>query len=642
MTNKYIYETVNKFVRRVKQLLLGSSLVVLAACGSNSTSDNTVANPTGGAAINVVNTSDSKLLVSLAATYPNGQLPAALKAQADEALAQNPAALKMVANNTLIANAKPSFNKITAQAATTDTGSYSPVYRIQNTSLPGSYFFTIYDSERLNALQLNPRWKLEGAAFYTATGAAEGLSPVYRFRNKVNGSYVYTIYQSEYQSLLDNYSATFVLEGVSWYARQTPAPGYTPLYRFRNKTNGTYLFSAYEGEKDAIVANYAAIFELEGISYYVNITDTNPDCGEKLPEKTLATLPTSYSAKLLDNKFEGDKAFLTDTGYVAWRYSNCTAFPCGLIDGGFKLYNSNLDTTNTKYANIFAVRGSEQIVSLSDPGVLLTSENVFDPAAQNLDILTLPFAKLWDGITTTDSVVRAPVGLNSRAGRHTFSIPMGGVNDGSGRKWAYPNFPSYLDGAKLVNTSATLSLGNFPGAVNHCGTAVEGGGFTRDGLYFSRGTLFLNSVGEKFTADANLYPRISVSGLTNTKTTFGSLDNGFGATSGGLLGFIKTITAERYFPNIKVVDANNANTGVGYSVVATTSPPISYIPQEGQIMASDGAQALKPKVPSLALSGDNLIPKAINNTGQILVQTCTPSGFGGCLPPQKLYLLTPQ
>jgi lysyl endopeptidase len=78
-------------------------------------------------------------------------------------------------------------------------------------------------------------------AFYTATSAAEGLSPVYRFRNKTNGSYVYTIFEEEYQSLLANYSAIFVLEWVSWYACQSAAAGYTPLYRFRNKTNGTYF-----------------------------------------------------------------------------------------------------------------------------------------------------------------------------------------------------------------------------------------------------------------------------------------------------------------------------------------------------------------------------------------------------------------
>ena len=626
----------------IKQTLLLGCIALLAACGSQVDDTTSAAAKTSKESIALATSNDSKLMASLAVTYPNGQLPAALKAQADIALAQNPAALKMVASSALIANVKASFSsinsKIKPQAITTDTGSYSPVYRIQNNNLPGAYFFTIFDSERYAALSQNPSWKLEGAAFYTSTTAAEGLSPVYRFRNKTNGSYVYTIFEEEYQSLLANYSATFVLEGVSWYARQSAAAGYTPLYRFRNKTNGTYLFSAYESEKNTIVASYSAIFEFEGVSYYVNTTDTNPGCGEKLPEKTLATLPTSYSAKLLDGSF-GSDPMLSNTGHVAW-LSQCGFPPCGPGQTTAKLYSTATDSILQS-----PVLGDYvTLVSLNDAGVaLINAGSTMPPYNQNADISTLPFAKLWDGVTVTDSVVRAPVRLNQRAGRHTFSMPMGGVNDGSGRKWAYPNFPSYLDGVKLVNTSATLSLGNFPDAVNHCGTAVASSHFTRDGLYFSRGTLSLNSIAEKLIADINLYPHLGVSGLTDTKTIFGSVDNEFGMTSGGLLGFIKTAAAERYYPNVKVVDANNANTGVGYSAYLPPMPPISYLPLEGQIMTSDGAQALKPRVPSLAAGVENLIPKAINNTGQIVVTTCTPTNEGTCsLIGSKLYLLTPQ
>jgi Protein of unknown function (DUF1566) len=33
--------------------------------------------------------------------------------------------------------------------------------------------------------------------------------------------------------------------------------------------NGTYLFSAFEAEKNAIVLNYSAVFKLEGVAYYI-------------------------------------------------------------------------------------------------------------------------------------------------------------------------------------------------------------------------------------------------------------------------------------------------------------------------------------------------------------------------------------
>lgn len=641
-----MYEKPNDMI---KHALLFTCIALLAACSAQVGDTTGSTAKTSSLSNSVSNTGDSKLLASLAATYPNGQLAAALKAQADIALAQNPAVLKMAASSALVANVKASFSSINSsikpQAITTDTGSYSPVYRIQNNNLPGAYFFTIFDSERYAALSQNPSWKLEGAAFYTATTAAEGLSPVYRFRNKTNGSYVYTIFEEEYQSLLANYSATFVLEGVSWYARQSAAAGYTPLYRFRNKTNGTYLFSAYESEKNIILASYSAIFEFEGVSYYVNTTDTNPECGEKLPEQTLATLPTNYSAKLLDASYSGNitnsngNAYLTNTGMVAW-LGQCSYPPCAAGQTTVKMYNAATDVATQSpvlgdYVNL---------ISLSDAGIALINAGAgLPPYDQNAEISTLPFAKLWDGVTATDSVVRAPNRLNHRAGRFMFSMPMGGVNDGSGRKWAYPNFPSYLDGEKIVNTSATLQLGNFPDAVNHCGTAVSSSHFTRDGLYYSRGTLALNTIGEKLSADATLYPHLGVAGLTDTRTIFGSLDNEFGMTGSGLIGFIKTAAAERYYPNAKVIDVNNANTGIGYTVAPNAMPPISYVPVEGQIMAINGAQALKPKVPSLAAGADGLMPMSINNSGQILAVTCTPASYGGCnVTNNKLYLLTPQ
>ena len=268
MANKYIYETVSKFARGVKRLLLGSSLVVLAACGSNSSSDNTVANPAGGTEqrsqeIATLDLTRVSLIESLSTLYPKGKLPAEQLTSANKLLAQNPAALS------------PQFTKVGAikpQAFTSVITDFQPVFRIQNTTLYGSYFFTIYDSEKTSALGLNPNWRLEGPAFYASPAAGTDLSPVYRFRNKANGSYVFSIYAEERQSLNTTYASTFVEEGVSWYARQTPASGFTELYRFRNKTNGTYLFTAYNAERMAIIDNYSDTFVFEGVAYYVQVT----------------------------------------------------------------------------------------------------------------------------------------------------------------------------------------------------------------------------------------------------------------------------------------------------------------------------------------------------------------------------------
>ena len=299
---------------QARHWLIYTSIALLAACGaqeSANTDKNTdaaVVNIASTATINVANnaapaepSSDTKLLTSLAATYPNGQLPAERAAQAAADLLQNPAALKLTAGTASVADIGLS-PQITAQSGTqtqliqaqATSADYQPVQRVQNTTLYGAYFFSIYPGEVTTALATNPNWSLEGPAFWASLATGTDLHPVHRFRNKTNGSYLYTIYDTERADIATNYAATFEYEGVAWHARQTTAIGWSALYRFRNKTNGTYLFSAYESEKDAIVATYPDVFALEGIAYYVR-QDAPIDFVFRLPD-TGITISQCYRA----------------------------------------------------------------------------------------------------------------------------------------------------------------------------------------------------------------------------------------------------------------------------------------------------------------------------------------------------------
>jgi sugar lactone lactonase YvrE len=267
----------------LKYQLICASIALLAACSSQESTNTDAAgvNIASKAPNNVANqatetmvvgTSPKRdLLANLALAYPGGVLSADRAAAAAQQLAQNPAVLKFNAARSQSLSQSESLAPIVPQAANSyTTGLYATVQRAQNTTLFGSYFFSIYPSEMSNALATNPTWNLEGTAFHASLGINPGLAPVYRFRNLLNGSYLYTINDGEKDNIIANYSTTFLLEGIAWYASPVPVTGFSPLYRFRNLTNGTYLFSAYEAEKDAIVANYAGIFLLEGVSYYVS------------------------------------------------------------------------------------------------------------------------------------------------------------------------------------------------------------------------------------------------------------------------------------------------------------------------------------------------------------------------------------
>ena len=265
----------------LKHLFLCASITLLAACGSQDSANNdvagvntaldvtkTVASSVDSGTQNTDASLGSSLINSLAQLYPNGQLPANRADQAAQDRAQTPAALKLTAETAPSQSIQAQSQLIQPQAVAAD---YQPVQRVQNTTLYGAYFFSIFPSEIATALATNPNWVLEGPAFLASLSPGVDLHPVHRFRNLINGSYLYTIFDSERADIVANYSATFTYEGIAWYARQTQtqAPGWSALYRFRNITNNTYLFTAYESEKNNIVANFSSVFVLEGIAYYV-------------------------------------------------------------------------------------------------------------------------------------------------------------------------------------------------------------------------------------------------------------------------------------------------------------------------------------------------------------------------------------
>lgn len=302
----------------------GSNDAALPADSVNKTLGSTTANSTE---IQANLQAHSPLIESLAALYPNGQVPSDQSEQAavsrlkgtsekaslsaasltdilkisenvaavsDRALGSMSGLISPVASSLRTQQTSPSLQSSENLANVSnfrplaDESDFKPVSRVQNTNLYGAYFYTIYSTERSTALNVNSNWNYEGPAFSASLVTGVDLYPVYRFRNLQNGSYFYTIYESERNSLAVNYQTTFAYEGVAWYARQTAATGWKPLYRFRNLQNGTYLFSAYEAEKNTIIAQYSAAFELEGVAYYVK----EPDVVDKYIGTWLTCTPT--------------------------------------------------------------------------------------------------------------------------------------------------------------------------------------------------------------------------------------------------------------------------------------------------------------------------------------------------------------
>jgi hypothetical protein len=168
----------------LKHWLIYSVIALLAACGrqeaanTDSTATKTAfgarqtvatqaTNTNTNADTSVADTSprlpSKDLLTNLALAYPGGVLPAERAAAAAEQLAQNPAVLKY---NAVSSSVTAQTQTITSQTASSYTvGLSAPVQRAQNTTLFGSYFYSIFLSEMSNALAANPTWNLEGTVF---------------------------------------------------------------------------------------------------------------------------------------------------------------------------------------------------------------------------------------------------------------------------------------------------------------------------------------------------------------------------------------------------------------------------------------------------------------------------------------------
>jgi Protein of unknown function (DUF1566)/Repeat of unknown function (DUF5648) len=362
-----------------KHLFVYSAIALLAACGSQD-----VAN-TNAASTNIAleavksianNASNSNLLTSLAQLYPNGQLPAERVAQAAQDRAQNPAALTLTAAQTRAAQ-----TLVQPQAFTAD---YQPVKRVQNTTLYGAYFFSIYPTEITTALATNPNWSLEGPAFWASLATGTDLYPVHRFRNLFNGSYLYTIYETERADIAANYAATFTYEGVAWYARQTPATGWSALYRFRNKTNGTYLFSAYESEKNAIVATYPDVFALEGIAYYVR-QDAPVDI------LSVTSITPTTAGRGIATTFTITGTSLPLTAVLTVQGATCLA-PTGNTNTGFSQVCTLSGTTGTRSLSVDSATGG---------AVIDNSRSVFVPVLPDTGITSSQCYKAGSNILSS-------------------------------------------------------------------------------------------------------------------------------------------------------------------------------------------------------------------------------------------------
>jgi peptidyl-prolyl cis-trans isomerase A (cyclophilin A) len=157
--------------------------------------------------------------------------------------------------------------QVTVGEPENNTGtSESTVYRFLNTDT-GTHLYTASTSERNNILENLPNYVSEGAVYRSVdplTGNPEPM-PVYRFLNRDTGTYLYTISETERETVAN--SNNFSYEGEAFFAYAEAQPETIPIYRFFNTENGEYFYTPSTVERDDIEDNLPD-YQPEGIAYY--------------------------------------------------------------------------------------------------------------------------------------------------------------------------------------------------------------------------------------------------------------------------------------------------------------------------------------------------------------------------------------
>jgi hypothetical protein len=95
------------------------------------------------------------------------------------------------------------------------------------------------------------------------------IATVWRFRNRQNGFYLWTADPAERADINARLGATWQEEGVAYRIDTADPANDSPLWRFLNKQRGFYLYSADPAERASINSRLSATWAEEGEAYKV-------------------------------------------------------------------------------------------------------------------------------------------------------------------------------------------------------------------------------------------------------------------------------------------------------------------------------------------------------------------------------------
>ena len=146
-----------------------------------------------------------------------------------------------------------------------------PVYRFKNRT-NGSYLYTssIAERHKLRQSTYAKRWAYTGTAFSWDTSvAATATVPVYRFKNKARGTYSFTSSKKTYTARRTAAGRrTLAYQGVAYRVARAKSSGSIPVYQFKNRRTGGRLLTVSTATVKRLKADRRR-WEYLGRAYYL-------------------------------------------------------------------------------------------------------------------------------------------------------------------------------------------------------------------------------------------------------------------------------------------------------------------------------------------------------------------------------------
>ena len=156
------------------------------------------------------------------------------------------------------------------------------------------------------------------------------LSPVYRFRNRSNGTYYYTASEAKRYDLIRTAARTWAFEGTSFSCDTSAAANTVPLYQMHNSRTHKYLYTTLDSTRDRLLKVRPVQWHFDRVVCYVARETSGTAPVFKVERKTTHAIALISSASLKATWTTGRSALFYDRG-VAFRLDSLvtTTTPVG-------------------------------------------------------------------------------------------------------------------------------------------------------------------------------------------------------------------------------------------------------------------------------------------------------------------------